>query len=277
MQDFTDLAECAFEPDEILVAVGMAECAQLDRVAHLPNVKVQYLHGSTPYAPDLVKKTLALRLPKIVVASYLKDLVQTQGYGEDVVAVVHNGVNRKEYFPSVTESERDGVGAIYGQHKLKDPDTLIRSLDVISSHCPMVPIRVFSTDRRPKEIRRSTYWRTPTLVRSRDIYSRSLVWIVASRSEGFAMPALEAMACGCVVVATDCGGPRDIIQDGVNGFLVPVGDSDAIVDRAQLLLGDASLRTSMQKRGLETARHFTWDKCVTELETALELATHACV
>jgi glycosyltransferase involved in cell wall biosynthesis len=96
------------------------------------------------------------------------------------------------------------------------------------------------------------------------------VWIVASLSEGFPAPVLEAMACGCVVVATDCGGPRDIIEDGLNGFLVPVGDVDAIVSRVQLLLDDVAMRNQMRLRAQETVRHLTWDKCVAELEHSLK-------
>jgi len=83
------------------------------------------------------------------------------------------------------------------------------------------------------------------------------------------------MACGCVVIATDCGGPKDIIEDGVNGFLVPVGDADAIVGRAQLLLDDATMRNQMRLRARETVRQFTWEKCVNELERVLLLAAQS--
>lgn len=269
IQAFEDLTQLRFDPDEILVAVGMAECAELECLNSLPNPKVQYLHGSTPLAPHLVDKALSLRYPKIVVASYLKELVESRGHGEDVRAVVHNGIDPGDYFSSAPESERDGVGTIYGSHPVKGPETAISALNQVARLKPGTPIRVFSTERRPKQIESGSYWRHPSLERAREIYSKSLVWIVASRSEGFAIPVLEAMACGCVVVSTDCGGPRDLIEDGVNGFLVPVGDAGAIVNRVQLLLNDAALRKQMQQRALETVKGFTWDKCVDELERAL--------
>jgi glycosyltransferase involved in cell wall biosynthesis len=270
VHDFEDLSRFHFDPDEILVAIGMAECAQLALLDALPNPKVQYLHGSTPLAPKQVDKALSLRYPKIVVASYLKDLVENRGHAEDVLAVIHNGIDASDYFCSVPEDRRDGVGTIYGSHQVKDPDTVLQVLDRLARVKPKVPLRVFSTERRPKQIHSRSYWRHPRLEQAREIYSKSLVWIVGSRSEGFALPVLEAMSCGCVVVATDCGGPRDMIEDGVNGFLVPVGDASAIVNRVQLLLDDAALRNQMQRRALETVKRFTWDKCVTELERALE-------
>ncbi len=272
---FEDLSRFHFDPDEILVAVGMAECAQLECMNSAPNPKVQYLHGSTPLAPQQVDKALSLRCPKIVVASYLKDLVESRGHGENAVAVIHNGVDPGEYFCSTPESQRNGVGTIYASHPVKDPENIRRVLDQLAMLSPETPIRVFSTDRRPKEIPSRSFWRHPTLRLAREIYSKSLIWILASRSEGFSMPVLEAMACGCVVVATDCGGPKDIIEDGVNGFLVPVGDVDGIVRRVQLLLADTALRNRMQQRAKETVKRFTWEKCVSELESALHRAAQS--
>ena len=63
---------------------------------------------------------------------------------------------------------------------------------------------------------------TSKLLKAGDIY------IMASDSEGFPIALLEAMASGLVCVATDCGGPREIIEDGKNGFLVEVSD-EAVV------------------------------------------------
>ncbi len=270
VEAFEDFSKFHFDPDEILVAIGMAECAQLDVVDSLPNPKVQYLHGSTPLAPKQVDKALSLRYPKIVVSSYLKDLVASRGHGEDVLAVINNGIDPSEYFCSVAEDQRDGVGTIYASAQVKDPETVLSALKQLETIKPETPIRVFSADRRPTQIPANRYRRQPSLAGAREVYSKSLVWIVGSRSEGFPAPVLEGMCCGCVVVATDCGGPKDVIEDGVNGFLVPVGDADAIVNRVKLLLDDDTLRKQMQQRALETVKRFTWDKCVNELEHALE-------
>jgi glycosyltransferase involved in cell wall biosynthesis len=81
------------------------------------------------------------------------------------------------------------------------------------------------------------------------------------------------MACRCPVVSTAVGGPVDIIEDGVNGYVVPCEDSDALADRLQRVLGlpDAAWR-QMSDAALQTAVHYTWDDATALFETALEKA-----
>jgi glycosyltransferase involved in cell wall biosynthesis len=269
VQPFVDIERCQFSPSEIIVSVGMAESAKLRALEGLPNPKVQYLHGITPWYPELMRTALTSPFPKIVVSSFLKELVESGGRGE-VLGVVHNGVDLNEYYSSLPDSERDGVGTVYSSHQAKDPATLLAVIKRLSARRPNIPMRVFGSCRRPKSISRKSFWRYPSLRQAREIYSRSLVWILASSSEGFSVPVLEAMACGCAVVATDCGGPRDIIQDGQNGFLVNVGDVNGIVDRVQLLLDNGDLRARFRQNAQETLDRFTWEKCVSKLEDTLE-------
>jgi glycosyltransferase involved in cell wall biosynthesis len=65
---------------------------------------------------------------------------------------------------------------------------------------------------------------------------------LSSRNEGVPVAVLEAMAVGIPVVATDCGALRDVVLDGEQGYLVPVGDSAAMADRLRTLADDPVLR-----------------------------------
>lgn len=78
------------------------------------------------------------------------------------------------------------------------------------------------------------------------LYANASVLVMTSRSEGLGLVLLEAMAFGLPCVAYDCPvGPRSIITDGVNGFLVEDGNVDAFVERLVLLFEDEKLRKSM--------------------------------
>lgn len=64
------------------------------------------------------------------------------------------------------------------------------------------------------------------------------VFLLPSDSESFGLAALEAMACGVPVVGTRAGGLPEVVEDGVNGFLRPVGDVDGMAEAALSLLND---------------------------------------
>ena len=79
--------------------------------------------------------------------------------------------------------------------------------------------------------------------------ARSTLFVLASRHEGLPGALIQAMACGCPVVATDChAGPAEIVEDGVSGLLTPVDDAPAMAARIDRLLADGGLRDRMATR-----------------------------
>ena len=82
------------------------------------------------------------------------------------------------------------------------------------------------------------------------------LFVLASRREGFGNVIVEAMAAGLPVLATRCGGPASLIDDGVNGFLVPPEDSEALAGAIAALLSDRARRESVVPAGLETAARY---------------------
>jgi glycosyltransferase involved in cell wall biosynthesis len=79
-----------------------------------------------------------------------------------------------------------------------------------------------------------------------------------SLSEGFGLAPLEAMAAGKPVVATCCGGPEEIVEDGVTGFLTKVGEPEALVQAMVRLLSDPALSRSFGMAGANRARAFSF-------------------
>jgi glycosyltransferase involved in cell wall biosynthesis len=86
------------------------------------------------------------------------------------------------------------------------------------------------------------------------VLARSDVFVLASRSEGGPISILEAMAAGLPVVASDVGGVREQVADGLTGMLVPPGDPDALAAALERLLADPELRRRLGAAGLERAR-----------------------
>jgi glycosyltransferase involved in cell wall biosynthesis len=100
---------------------------------------------------------------------------------------------------------------------------------------------------------------------------------LSSVHEGVPIALIEAMAAGVPIVASDCGAVRDIVDDGQQGYLVPVGDVDRFADRLRLLAGDADLRAQLGKAGRARAeREFNIERTARAYEDLLtELVVRA--
>ncbi len=94
------------------------------------------------------------------------------------------------------------------------------------------------------------------------LYARAAVLLTPSLYEGFGMTALEAMACGTPVIASNTGSLPEVVGDA--GLLVCPTDVDAMVDAVVRVATDRELQATLRQRGLERARSFTWDRTARE-------------
>ncbi|OQY44090.1 MAG: hypothetical protein B6242_13440 [Anaerolineaceae bacterium 4572_78] len=89
-------------------------------------------------------------------------------------------------------------------------------------------------------------------------YSAAQMVVMPSHYESFGMVALEAMACGTPVVASEVGGLAYIVENGFNGYLVPSKDAGALADKISLLLRYPSLRNQLGDQAKMWVEHFSW-------------------
>jgi glycosyltransferase involved in cell wall biosynthesis len=107
-------------------------------------------------------------------------------------------------------------------------------------------------------------------------FADSSLYVMSSRNEGFPMVLLEAMSAGLPVVSYDCPtGPRDIVREGVDGYVVPNGDRDALAAALGRLMDDAEMRKAFGAAAVEGAARYDiaaiagrWEELLAETEAA---------
>ena len=156
-----------------------------------------------------------------------------------------------------------GVGRLVDQ---KDFETLIRAFARVRKQRPARLLILGEGKRRPQlealvaALGLDADVALPGFVANPFAYMRcAAVLALSSRWEGLGNVLIEALACGCPVVSTDCvAGPAEILRDGEYGPLVPVGDDAALASAILATLDDPPPRQRLVARGMQfTADHVT--------------------
>ena len=197
-------------------------------------------HEVFDYLPvERARRTYTAPLHRIAIAQWLVDVLARE-YGDHDVDLVPNAVDHVLFHATPRSRQaRPTVGFLYSKASFKGVDITLEALRHLRAALP--ELRILSFGSMPADglgnLGDTVEYRCrPTQDAIRELYASCDVWLTASRSEGFNLPALEAMACRAPVVATRTGWPLEAIVDGVNGFLVPIDDADALAERALHIL-----------------------------------------
>ena len=173
------------------------------------------------------------------------DLLQFAHVQPQKVQVIYNPVvsddvidrSREELdHPWFADGSPPVILAVGRLHHQKGFDVLLDAFKAVLSERPCRLIVLGegslreSLERQAQQLGVAPYVQFPGFVKNPYAYmGRAALFVLSSRWEGLPGALIEAMACGCAVVATDCpSGPAEIIEDGTQGAIVPVEDADAL-------------------------------------------------
>lgn len=268
-------------PDaDVVIATWWETAEWVNALSASKGAKAYFIqhHEVFPYLPvERCHATYRLPFHKIVIARWLRDVMATQ-YGELVVDLVPNSVDRTQFFASVRSKQAvPTVGLLYSTTPFKGLDVSLSALEILRQRIPNLRVLSFGSEYpRPKPVLPDyiEFFFSPPQDQIRNLYSQCDVWVTASRSEGFNLPAMEAMACRTPVVATRTGWPAESVKSGRNGILVDIDDTVAIVEGVQWVLSrsDEDWRI-LSSNAYEAATSGSWEASAAMFEKALE---HAC-
>jgi glycosyltransferase involved in cell wall biosynthesis len=263
----------AFVPSaDVVVATAWPTVFDVSGLPKRCGAKVHVvMHHESGTGPDSgIDSIYAFEFFRIAFSRAIADGVEER-FDCRINAVVPNGINTAVFFPDGAPRS-DSVLFLYHPDPRKGAADGVQALARLRERLPGVHVRTVGTVRPSSWPPFLAFEFHPDDATLRRAYSTSTVLLYPSRYEGFGLPPLEAMACGCPSVTTKVGAVPEYATDGVNALVVRPGDVDAMVRSAERLLTDATLRRRLAEEGLRTASRYSVDSIAPLFADALERA-----
>jgi len=229
------------------------------------------------------------------------------GVNHEKVTIIPPGVDTHHFYPIPQDEAKETVGispedrmALFvGRiEPLKGLDTLIRAMALVKRNCktfvcPHYLVIIGGDPEGDPEDMTSEMNRLQFLCRELGLdeiilflgkrdqnslpyyYSAAEVVVMPSHYESFGMVALESMACGTPVIASQVGGLAYLVRDGETGFFVPADDPEALAAKLRLLFVNHQLRERFGHQAEEYAQNFNWEMITSRIVDLYQALTKA--
>jgi len=228
-----------------------------------------YKHMLDPFLwqiyTDFIRNADVVVCPSKMSADYVKDNPGTKGS----VVVIPHGVDLPEEIVGFKDEFIVGYLGAVGPDKgipylMQAWAGLMYSDAELLLRCDILP-----PDWAPQMVKGQKINRVERMDDPSDFYNELSVYVQPSVTEGFGLPVLEAMAHGRPVIVTEGVGASELITDGLEGFIVPIKDPEAIADKIDYLKKNREMVVEMGKAARKKAEEYPWSKVVELLKEVI--------
>lgn len=218
-------------------------------------------------------------------SAYLRELVLSWGVPPERVSVLPNPAPAVPDLPPRDELRRTfglNGAALAFAGRLTAQKSLGRALEAVAGADGVsLVIAGDGPDRDPLEARarelgiaeRVSFLGAQPRQRVVELFRAADATILSSSWENFPHTVVEALAVGTPVLAMEAGGVAEVVRDGVNGLLVPAGDTDALGEAVRRYFGDDALRERLRAAAAESIAAYAPERVFGELESTLQRVT----
>ena len=220
-------------------------------------------------ASDLVTLALWRRSLRRAAHVFAGSLATARSLERDA-PVLYPGVD-PEFVPASGAKEPYVLAILTGDPR-EDDGAALRVFEAVRERLPSTGLRMLVAGgfRGPERPGVEYLGRVPD-ARLVELYQSASAYVETSRYEGFGFQALEALACGTPVLATDVTSLREVVDGG--GLLCAPGDETCLTDGLARLLEDSEHAARLRERGLEHARTFRWERTAEAISAAVDEVT----
>jgi glycosyltransferase involved in cell wall biosynthesis len=222
---------------------------------------------------DRIRATWRLPMRKIVVAQWLADIA-AESFGDHDVSVVPNAVDLEQFnAPPRGKQTTPTVGVMYSTKPFKGCDLSLAAFERIRRMRGDLKLVAFGSESPFEELplpEDADFVLRPAQDEIRHIYASCDAWLFGSRTEGFGLPLLEAMACRTPVVATPAGAAPELLSQG-GGVLVKQDDAEDMANGIERICSmTQSEWKTMSDQAYAIATRYTWEDATNRMAAALE-------
>jgi glycosyltransferase involved in cell wall biosynthesis len=231
---------------------------------------------------ERVQKEIELSQYFLVGSSFVKKSLEYSGVKSEQIYICPYGVDTSKFYRKAlkirTESEPIRFVFVGGTKQLKGLSYMLQAFQKVDH--TKATFTIIGADNLYEKLKEKyakdvnfagmiLHDKMPEVLQDYD------VMVFPSLGEGFSLSMVEAMACGLPVISSTNTGANDFIENSKNGFIVPIQDTDALVDKMQWFIKHHEEIPRMGKNAIKTASALTWDNYHKKVAAAIrEIVEH---